>query len=480
MNLPRRIRIQLSVFLVVTLIAGGVMMIRYIQLPATLFGVGHYTVTMELPSSGGLYGTANVSYRGKEIGKVSSVSLTDTGVAAKLSIESDYKVPSDVRAQVHSRSAVGEQYVELLPQSDDSKPLADGSTIPLARTSVPPDIGTLMDSVNTTLTALPQDNLRTVIDESYNAFNGSGPEIRRIIESITKLSGEARKNLEPSVELIKQARPVLDSQVQTSDAIGTWANRLSDITGQISASDDHVRSILQNGPATAGQANALFQQLRPTLPILLSNAVSLGQMAVVYNASIEQILVLLPQGTAIHAATVVPNLGTDLPGAFLSFNLNLNLPQPCTTGYLPASERRNPVETDYPDRPEGSFYCRIPQSENNVIRGVRNFPCMEEAGKRAPTVEMCKGDEKYVPLNRGRAAVGDPNATDTGQSVPQNFAEPDTANAERAGPSVATAEYDPNTGKYVGPDGKVYRQSDLANQVAKEKSWQTMMTPAGR
>jgi phospholipid/cholesterol/gamma-HCH transport system substrate-binding protein len=480
MNLSRRIRIQLCVFIVVTLIAGGVMIVRYMQLPAALFGVGHYTVTMELPSSGGLYGTANVSYRGKEIGKVSSVSLTDSGVAAELSIESDYKVPSNVRAQVHSRSAVGEQYVELIPEEGDSKPLGDGSVIPLSRTSVPPDIGTLMDSVNGTLSSLPQENLGTVIDESYNAFNGTGPELRRIIESITALSGQARENLDPSVALIKEAGPVLGSQGQTADAIGTWANRLNDISGQLSSNDDHVRSILRNGPATADQANALFQQIRPTLPILLTNLVSLGEMAVVYNAAIEQILVLLPQGTAIHAATLVPNLGTDLPGAFLSFNLNLNLPQPCTTGYLPASERRNPVEVDYPDRPEGNFYCRIPQSENNVIRGVRNFPCLEEPGKRAPTVQECASSAPYVPLNNGRAAVGDPNATDTGQTVPQNFRDADPDNATRAGPAVATAEYDPETGTYVGPDGKVYRQTDLAHQVVKEMSWQTMMTPAGR
>jgi phospholipid/cholesterol/gamma-HCH transport system substrate-binding protein len=82
-------------------------------------------------------------------------------------------------------------------------------------------------------------------------------------------------------------------------------------------------------------------------------------------------------------------------------------------------------------------------------------------------------------LNNGRAAVGDPNETDTGQTVPQNFRGSDPDNATRAGPAVATAEYDPETGTYVGPDGKVYRQTDLAHQVVKEKSWQTMMTPAG-
>ncbi|MGY3554783.1 MCE family protein [Williamsia sp. R60] len=480
MTLSRRIRAQLCVFIVVTLIAGGVMIVRYMQLPASLFGIGHYTVTMQLANSGGLYGTANVSYRGKEIGKVNSVSLTKSGVMAELSMESAYKVPSNVRAQVHSRSAVGEQYVELIPEDGTSKPLGEGSVIPLSRTSVPPDIGSLMDSVNSTVTALPQENLKTVIDESYNAFNGSGPELRRIIESITALSSQARANLDPSVKLIREVEPVLESQAQTAGAIGTWANRLNDISGQLSANDESVRSILRNGPATADQANALFQQVRPTLPILLTNLVSLGDMAVVYNASIEQILVLLPQGTAVHAATVVPNLGTDLPGAFLSFNLNLNLPQPCTTGYLPASERRNPVEVDYPERPEGNFYCRIPQSEDNVVRGGRNFPCIEEPGKRAATVQDCRRTEPYVPLNNGRAAVGDPNATDTGQTVPQNFRNGDPGNATSAESVVATAEYNPETGTYVGPDGKVYRQTDLGHQAVKEKSWQTMMTPAGR
>src|SRR3984885_16382402 len=40
-------------------------------------------------------------------------------------------------------------------------------------------------------------------------------------------------------------------------------------------------------------------------------------------------------------------------------------------------------------------------------------------GKRAPTAAMCESDENYVPLNDGYNWKGDPNATTTGQSVPQ-------------------------------------------------------------
>ena len=40
------------------------------KLPAMLFGVGRYTVTVELPQAGGLYRSGNVTYRGTEVGRV--------------------------------------------------------------------------------------------------------------------------------------------------------------------------------------------------------------------------------------------------------------------------------------------------------------------------------------------------------------------------------------------------------------------------
>jgi hypothetical protein len=36
------------------------------------------------------------------------------------------------------------------------------------------------------------------------------------------------------------------------------------------------------------------------------------------------------------------------------------------------------------------------------------------------------------------------------------------------------AKYDPHTGRYVGPDGKLYQQSDLATLKA-PKTWKDML-----
>src|ERR1044072_875753 len=111
MRLDRRMKIQRAVFTVIALVAMGLMGLHFMKLPAKLFGIGRYTVTVELPQTGGLYGGGNVTYRGTEVGRVQDVRLTQTGVVAELSLKSGIDIPSDLVAEVHSQSAIGEQYV---------------------------------------------------------------------------------------------------------------------------------------------------------------------------------------------------------------------------------------------------------------------------------------------------------------------------------------------------------------------------------
>src|SRR6201995_4129978 len=122
MHLHRGVKIQLVVLTVIALVALTVMSLHFVKLPAMLFGVGRYTVRMELPEAGGLYGTGNVTYRGTEVGRVKSVRLTDTGVEAVLSLKSGIPIPSDLKAEVHSQSAIGESYVERWPGNGTSPP----------------------------------------------------------------------------------------------------------------------------------------------------------------------------------------------------------------------------------------------------------------------------------------------------------------------------------------------------------------------
>ncbi len=485
LRLNRRTWIQLAVLTLVTVVSCGAMAFNFMKLPQTLFGVGEYNVTVDLPQSGGLYQTSVVTYRGTDVGQVKSVEVTATGVRALLALRSGVKVPSSVQASVHSRSAIGEQHIELTPlpgKGEQSRPLRAGDIIPAGHVDVPVDIGRLLDMTNRALQAIPRDNLHTVIDETNRAVGGLGPELSRIVDGSTALAIRGGQTVDPLAALIDQSPAVLNSQVQTSDSIATWANRTAAIMAQFKAQDAAVRDLLTEGTSGIEEGRALLYRVSPTLPVLFANLVSLGDIAVVYRHDIEQLLVLLPQGIAGMAAIVVPSSNTkqEYRGAQLDFNLNINLPPPCTTGYLPPTQRRSPASVDAPDRPAAELYCRVPQDSDFNVRGVRNIPCEAKPWKRAPTVEICESDEEYVPLNEGYNWKGDPNATTTGQGVPQyppgqDPRLPPPRGTAPAPAPLAVTTYDPATGDYVGPDGHRYTESDLAHPRAKD--WQSLLVP---
>jgi phospholipid/cholesterol/gamma-HCH transport system substrate-binding protein len=486
MILTRRIKIQLAIFAVIALVALLIMAFGYVRLPA-MFGIGRYTVTAELPRSGGLYPAANVTYLGTQVGKVESVHLTDTGsVEAVLSLDSGTVIPSDLKAEVHSQTAVGEQYMALLPRSDSSPPLKNGSVIALGDTSVPPAIDTILDDTNRGLQAIPRDDLKTAVDESYTAFGGLGPDLSRLVKGSTQIAIDARANLDALTTLIDRSAPVLQTQTDTADSVQAWASHLATITGELRDNDAALAGLIDKGSGAADEARQLVERLQPTLPVILANLVSLDKIAIDYQPAIEQLLVLVPQGVANLQAGLVANVNTKQAymGEYLDFDITFNMPPPCLTGFLPPQQRRSAAMEDAPPRPEGDLYCRVPQDSPFNVRGARNLPCLTVPGKRAPTVKMCESDEQYVPLNDGYNWKGDPNATQSGQDVPQlrngtppQAGQPPAAVPPPVPPPLAVAEYDPATGTYVGPDGKIYTQSDLAHDAPKQRTWQDMLTP---
>ncbi len=491
MRLDRRTKIQLVVFLVVAVVAGGIMAFKVIRVPALWFGIGEYQVIVDLPQAAGLYPRGNVTYRGTEIGTVKDVRLSGTGVQAVLALRPDVKVPSDLEAEVHSVSGVGEQYVALLPRNDTSPPLKDGDVIPARDTQIPPDINDLLDATNSGLKAIPNDNVKTVVDESATAVGGLGPEISRIVRGSTQLAIDARDNLDPWLALIDNAKPVLDSQADTSDEIGSWAAHLAAITDSVRNRNDDLAGLIAQGGPAAQEGRQLIERLQPTLPMLMANLVGINDVAITYQPAIEQVLVLLPQGTAGMQASILANMNNklDYKGSYLDFNLQPGNPPACLTGFLPPQQMRSPVLVDFPERPAGDLYCRTPQESDLVTaRGAKNYPCITRPGKRAPTVKMCESDEQYVPLNDGGNWKGDPNATLSGQGIPQlepGAAAPDPAASavapqpppagQQLGP-IAAAQYDPATGTYIGPDGQTYTQANLGH-AAKEQTWQSMLLP---
>src|SRR6201992_2993921 len=304
--LTRFVRIELSIFAICGVIGIIAMVLYYIQLP-TLLGIGRMTVTLELPATGGLYRFSNVTYRGVQVGKVTAVSLTAKGAKATLSLGTSPKIPANLQADVLSVSAVGEQYVDLRPRTDSGPYLQDGSVIAMHDTTIPQAVGPMLDQLNALVKSLPKNKIGQLLDEAFVAFNGSGYDLGSLSDSASRISADSNRIVERTRTLTEDSQPLLNAQAQTTDSIRTWAHSLAGISDVLANDDSRIRTILENGPGALDEASRLLEQIKPTLPVLLANLTTIGQIGVTYHPSIEQLLVLLPSGVAVEQAAAGEN-----------------------------------------------------------------------------------------------------------------------------------------------------------------------------
>jgi phospholipid/cholesterol/gamma-HCH transport system substrate-binding protein len=348
---------------------------------------------------------------------------------------------------------------------------------------------------------------------------GLGPALQRLVDSTTAIASDFKDNLGPVNDIIQNSTPILNSQVDSGDAISQWAANLNTITSQTAEQDQALRSGLQQAAPTADQLNAVFGDVREALPQTLANIAIVADLLKRYNKGLEQALVVLPQGaTVAQAATIFEGEG------LLHFGLSINQPPPCLTGFLPASEWRSPADTSSQPLPEG-LYCKIPKDfQANVVRGARNYPCADVPGKRAASPEECRSDVPYEPLGTN-PWYGDPNqiltcpaagarcdqpvkpgyvipapsinnglnplpADQLPPKAPSPMSDPLTApgqgtvscSGQQPNPCVYTpasgpsAIYSPSSGEVMGPDGVTYSVTNSSNPG--ENGWKEMLAPA--
>ena len=422
MSVTRLVRLQLLAFVVVTVLGMGYAMFQYVGLGST-FGVGQYPVSMNMPSAGGLYANAVVTERGVTVGKVNDLHLTDHGVVADLSINNGTRIPSNLAAAVANTSAVGEQYLDLTPKTAGGPYLTAGAVIPAREVTLPPSPSTLLANLNALLTSVPRQQLAVTINELYNAFNGTGPQLRQLLDSSSQLLDTATQNLTPTRKLINQSGTVLATQARNAANIRAFSRNLAAFTTALRTSNGDLAGAIDQAPGLITQLNDLIGQLQPTIPLLLDNLTATGQVLRIYLPGIRQTLVIFPAD--INDLTAVgydsPDYGT-VNSAF-----KLEATSPCTTGYQ--SNMRQPSDIAPKAAPTKEPYCTVSHGSSQNVRSDHNDPCPNNPSLRAATAAGCG-------LHFGTTGVPVEGSDDTS--------------------GASTATYAQGDGLLVGPDDLLY------------------------
>ncbi|GAA1548981.1 MCE family protein [Dactylosporangium maewongense] len=345
----RSAKLQVLAFLVVGLVGVGYVGVTYVGLGDRLLGRG-YVVHADFAEAGGLFANAPVTYRGVPVGRVEAVTLHDGGARARLRLDDGVRVASDTRAVVGQRSAVGEQFLDLRPDTDAGPYLRDGSVIPRSRTGAPLAPETLLANLDALVRSVDPAALSVVIDELGTAFEGNEQALRRILDAGDLILREASANLPQTLTLLRDGRTVLTTQEESSAAIRQWASGLAQIAATLRSSDPDLRRLITDAPPAARELVTLLDALDPTIGTLLGNLVSVNGVAARRLPGIEQILVVYPM-TVAGGFTVTPGDGT----AHLGLVLNVDDPPPCRYG-------------------QGTRCGAADQARGSSVRGTNNVP----------------------------------------------------------------------------------------------------------
>jgi phospholipid/cholesterol/gamma-HCH transport system substrate-binding protein len=361
-------KVRLVAFAVLAVVVLGFTAVKYAGLGRFIGVGGYYTVRMNLPNAGGLFSSADVTYRGVSVGRVGSIGLTPTGIVVDLQISNSApKIPANVQATVADLSAVGEEYVNLSPRTGSGPYLTAGAVIRQPDTQLPPSITSVLTSVNGLVSSVPQQSLRTLVSQLGSAFSGQGPNLQVLLDSSSTLTRAASESLPQTTKLITDGKAVLATQAADSSEIESFGQSAEQLASTLDSSNSDLQRLIGNTPQAAIQVAGLLRDNDLGLGAVIANLLTTSDVTLTRQPALKEMFSALPAAVAA-GSTVINSHGANFGLALTFFT-----PYPCVTGYGGTTYRNGLNLSKAPPLNTGAS-CTLPASSNVDVRGPAHAP----------------------------------------------------------------------------------------------------------
>ncbi|SDY62861.1 phospholipid/cholesterol/gamma-HCH transport system substrate-binding protein [Amycolatopsis xylanica] len=283
-----------------------------------------YTVKVQFRDVLDLVPQAGVKVNEVPVGRVESVGLAKDGWNAEVTVRvnGDVKLPANALANIRQSSLLGEKFVELAAPSGGQGSLADGATIPLARTNRNVEVEEILGSLSLLLNGGGVDQLNTITKELNNATEGREPDIKallnnadELVSSLDQQSGNITKALDGLNRLSATLNAQKDTAVKAIDNLGPGLGVLEQQRGQLVT----MLSALNNLSGVATETiNKSKEDLVADLKALLPTLQKLGEAGSNLPKALELLL------TFPFADSAYDAVKGDYFNLYAKVDLNLN------------------------------------------------------------------------------------------------------------------------------------------------------------
>lgn len=258
-----------------------------------------YSVYAFFPDAGGVFTNQEVTYRGVNVGQVGEMNVVEDGVKIELLIEEGVQIPAEgTEARVMFKSAVGEQFVDILPAKDGKPYLEDGSEIPVDMTSIPVSTQELLSTLQAVLEGVPPQSLKGAIDALGGGLKGRGDDLGQIIENSAVIA-ETFAESAPNVEgILKSGTKVGEDFLATRDDFEQALLQLVTVSEILRDNRGNLQRLMQTTNATSDELVALIESAKPELYDTIERLVRLNRVQIDEKSHLKDLLTFLPTALA--------------------------------------------------------------------------------------------------------------------------------------------------------------------------------------
>ncbi|MGH2760319.1 MAG: MCE family protein [Actinomycetota bacterium] len=179
-------RVITNVIVFLVLAAGLIVLLIF-----SLFRVqAKYSIFATFADTGGVFSGQEVTYRGVTVGRVGALRVVRDGVRIQLVVESTYdRIPKNgTIARVMFKSAVGEQFVDLLPIERTAPFFREGDQIAIEDTKLPVQQEDLLRLLDRVLSGVPPEAIGNLVDVLGEGLGGRGEQLHAALAALDPLT----------------------------------------------------------------------------------------------------------------------------------------------------------------------------------------------------------------------------------------------------------------------------------------------------
>jgi phospholipid/cholesterol/gamma-HCH transport system substrate-binding protein len=180
------------------------------------------------------------------VGKVKKVELKGYIAQVTVEVPGDLDLPDNARAEIRQTSLLGEKFVQLMPPSEPgSGKLSDNDTIGLDRTGRNPEVEEVFGALSLLLNGGGVGQLKTIVSELNNAFEGRESEVRSVLDQIRSFMGQLDQNKQSIIAALENTSRLAAELKKQDGTIKSALDNVPDTLRSVNRQRDDLVKLLQ-------------------------------------------------------------------------------------------------------------------------------------------------------------------------------------------------------------------------------------------